>query len=124
MLQEATMEIIVPPSGMKYDLARKLVQDDCFAHMWLVHPDGGKCPDGCDSHGDSARVAVYQGIKVYHTSDTTRAYMRGRSDAKSYRAPLFRSTRDHGIRSEMDDHMSDMWDDDMRQAYLDGYNAG
>jgi hypothetical protein len=108
---------------MKHDFAVKLVQDELFAHMWLCHRDGSECPDGCDTHGDCTRVAMYQGIQVYHIEREVRAYNRGVEDARTYKAPLFRQTRDQGIRSEMDDHMSDMWDDGMRQAYLDGYNS-
>lgn len=116
-------EIIVAPCGMNHDLARKLVEDDTFAHMWLCHKNRGECPDGCDTRGDSTRVAMYEGIQVYHIDREVRAYQRGVKDAMSYKNPLFRQTRDHGIRCEMDDTLADQWDDGMRQAYLDGYNS-
>ena len=55
---------IIPPKGMKLDLATKLVNDDSFAHMWVCHPEGGKCPDGCDTPANSKRVELYNSIKM------------------------------------------------------------
>jgi len=118
------MEVIVAPRGMRQCLAHKLVQDNSFAHMWLVHPDGGECPDGCDSHGDSARVAMYEGIRVYFTTRVLECYHRGLCDARNDKRPLFRKTRDGVIRPTMDDHMVDMWDEEERQAYIDGWDKG
>ena len=117
------MEVIVPPSGMRHCLARKLVHDDSFAHMWLVHPDGGECPDGCDSRGDGTRAAMYEGIRVYFTTRVLDAYSRGLRDGRSHKSPLFRINRDGVIRSTMDDDMADTWCEEMRQAYCDGYQA-
>lgn len=117
------MEVIVPPSGMRHCLARKLVQDDTFAHMWLVHPDGGECPDGCDSRGDSTRAAMYEGIRVYFTTPVLNAYSRGLKDGQAHKSPLFRKGRDGHFRCDLDDHMADQWCDEMRQAYWDGYQA-
>jgi len=118
------MLIIVPPKGMRYDLARQLVNNDAFAHMWLCHGGDGVCPDGCDTHGDPERVKLYEAIRVYHTERDITAYKRGHRDGQSFKSPLFRTTRDHGIRPTTDDYMSDLWDDDMRQAYIDGYASG
>jgi len=40
-------------------LACRLVDDRAFAHSWLCHGDGSKCPDGCDSPADPARLELY-----------------------------------------------------------------
>jgi hypothetical protein len=49
------------------------------------------------------------------------AYERGRADAAKERAPLFRSTRAHGILANSDDALADDWNKTARRAYLDGY---
>jgi hypothetical protein len=56
----------------------------------------------------------------------TEAIQRGFDDATKDRAPLFRSTRAHGIVATVDtDHPNwDRWSDDDRRAYLAGYDAG
>ena len=56
--------IIVPAPGMRHDLARKLVEDNAFAHMWLCHPDDHTCPDGCDTHADPQRRQMYESIRI------------------------------------------------------------
>ena len=115
-------EIIIAPCGMKRDLARKLVEDDAFAHMWLVHGDGGECPDGCDLHGNPVRVKLYEEIRVYHTRRDIEAYRRGQSDSHRDRAPIFRKVG-KSIQPELDDPNADDWEDSERQAYLDGYHS-
>src|SRR4051812_35471479 len=29
-------------------------------HMWLVHPNGGSCPEGCEAEPDPERAWLYQ----------------------------------------------------------------
>lgn len=58
------MEIIIPPPGMRPDLARKLVHEPTFAHMWLCHDVEGCCQDGCDTHPDPQRAYLYSQIEV------------------------------------------------------------
>ena len=51
------------------------------------------------------------------------AMKRGERDALQGFAPIFRSTRDFGIIADGgDDHMSDEWSKEEREAYLEGYN--
>jgi hypothetical protein len=38
-------------------------------HMWLVHPDGGECPDGCDAAADPVRGAAYWSHGLKHVED-------------------------------------------------------
>lgn len=116
--------IVVPPSGMSYPLARMLIENPSFAHMWLVHDTNGVCPDGCDEHGCPKRAELYSNIRCHFTDADVGAYRRGYEDAAKGRAPIFRSTTSRGIVAEIDDSQADEWSDDMRQAYLDGYNAG
>lgn len=52
------------PLGLSSDLVRKLIEDERFAHMWLVHDgDETKHPDGCDELGDPARVRLFLAIE-------------------------------------------------------------
>lgn len=44
--------------GFDFDSIDKMSLSD--AHNFIVHSDGGPCPDGCDSWGDPKRIAVYQ----------------------------------------------------------------
>ncbi len=53
--------------------------------------------------------------------EKTEAYERGMYDAARDAAPIFRSTR-NGILPTIDDPESDDWSDDLRVAYLKGYN--
>lgn len=108
---------------MSYPQARMLIEDPSFAHMWLVHDTNGVCPDGCDECGCPKRAEMYSNIRCYFTDQDVRAYRRGYEMAAKGQAPIFRKVGDR-ILSELDSDMSDDWDDDMRQAYLDGYNAG
>ncbi len=60
-------EFAIPP-GIKLDLARALIENDSMAHHWMVHDnDPTKCPDGCDEHGDPARVDLYRKIERVST---------------------------------------------------------
>lgn len=57
---QTTVGNYLVPAAMRPDLARKLVEDDAFAHLWLCHGNDQKCPDGCDGRSvDSARQALY-----------------------------------------------------------------
>lgn len=115
-------DIVVPPSGLSYPLARLLIGDGAFAHSWLCH-NGGECPDGCDHGADPKREALYSGIRYYFSEQDVRSYRRGYEMAAKGQAPIFRKVGDR-IEAEIDSDMADEWDDSMRQAYLDGYNAG
>lgn len=54
---------IIPPKGMKPDLARNLINNDSFAHMWLVHNGlPCECSDGCDQKANPVRVKQYMAI--------------------------------------------------------------
>lgn len=108
---------------MPYPQARMLIEDPSFAHMWLCHPDDHTCPDGCDCGADPKREEMYSNIRCYFVDSEVRAYRRGYEDAAKGKGALFRKVA-HRILATIDDDMSDNWDDDMRQAYLDGYEAG
>jgi hypothetical protein len=42
-------------------MREKLWADPAFAHMFLVHDDGKKCPDGCDTrYVNHSRLELYQ----------------------------------------------------------------
>lgn len=69
---------IAPPSGMRHDLARKLIEDAAFAHMWLCHEDG-VCPDGCDTHADPKRRRLYEEIVVCESPDDIARWQNGRA---------------------------------------------
>ena len=57
--------IIIPPKGMSKGLAKKLLDDSVFAHMWLCHnARGEECPDGCDTLGNPKRTQQYQAIEL------------------------------------------------------------
>jgi len=123
-----TTMIIIAPLGMKYDLARKLVEDNAFAHMWLCHNgNADECPDGCDGSGTSGNVDVrtklYENIRIYHTKSDLDAYRRGYRDSLSGKGSIWRRVGDR-IVSDMDDDMADNWELSERQAYLDGYDRG
>jgi hypothetical protein len=107
---------------MPYPQARMLIENPSFAHMWLCHSDDHTCPDGCDCGADPKRAEMYSNIRCYYTDQDVRAYRRGYEMAAKGKAPIFRKVGDR-IESELDSDMSADWDDDMRQAYLDGYNA-
>ena len=53
---------IIPPKGMKHSLAKNLIDNDSFAHMWLVHNGFGECPDGCNQKANPIRVKQYMAI--------------------------------------------------------------
>ena len=117
--------IIVPPQGMPYPLAFKLIGDGAFAHKWLCHAGGEECPDGCDCGADPEREKLYSGIRCYFTERDVRAYRRGARDAERNRPRIFRQVGSQIVADcgDNDDHMADEWDDDMRQAYMDGYDS-
>ncbi len=113
--------IIIPPRGMRHDLAYMLVNNVHFAHMWLCHA-GGTCPDGCDTHASPKRREVYESIKVYHTAGDLRAYQRGQQD-RSVGQMLFIRTMWGTVCPLVDDDVADMWEDSHKEAYCDGWEA-
>lgn len=127
------MEIIIPPKGMRYDLARQLVHNNSFAHMWLCHGgDATKCPDGCAGEatceGVGERTKLYEGIRVYHTREDVEAYKRGYADCDQNRPQLWvRKVGGrivaHNCSSEWDEDMSDNWSESAKEAYCDGHDA-
>lgn len=121
-----TTMIIIAPLGMRYDLARKLVEDNAFAHMWLCHNgNADECPDGCDGSGTSGNVEIrtklYESITIYHTKSDISAYERGYRDCLADKSPLWKRTVS-GIKTDIDDHMAEEWEDSARQAYCDGWD--
>lgn len=52
------------PAGLRSDLARKLIEDDSFAHAWICHEGiAANCPDGCDGAGGCPeRARLYLAI--------------------------------------------------------------
>ena len=111
-------EIIVPPPGLSYPLARLLIGDGSFAHKWLCH-NGGECPDGCDHGADPARAEQYSNIRYYFTDQDVRSYRRGYQDAATGKEPLFRQVGDQILMEGSVEEAE--WND---LAYLDGFRAG
>lgn len=101
--------IIVAPAGMRYDLARQLVNDHSFAHMWMCHGLDGTCPDGCDGSITSAecigRTETYKRIRVYHSEHEVASFRKGVEDRIACRPA------------------AQMSEDVDQGAYMDGYNS-
>ena len=110
--------VVVAPPGMSYMLARQLIDSPTYAQTWLREVGSES-----NNHNDPAREALYGGIRVHSTVEDIRAYRRGYDHGRKGKAPIFRETA-CGIVAEIDSDMADEWDDCMRRAYLDGYNAG